>query len=447
VIGLEVVEGVLDQARQQGATEADVVAAENELVTIQVRLGALETIRSARESRLGLRLFVGKRSATSSTSDLSRDSLTRLVEETAALAKATAHDDCAGLPAPAECATVIPDLDLYDPDGETLQLNDRLARATAAEAAALSYDPRIANSEGADFSTTLYRIIYASSSGFRGEYRGSAFSLVVTPIAVSDGSMQRDFWYAYSRKLRDLEPPEAIGRRAAARAIRRLNARKIGTRDVTVVFDPETAASLMRTICSAVSGPSLYRGASFLVGRLGTRIAAQGVTILDDGTLPGHLGSRPFDGEGLPTRRTVVVEDGILRSYLLDTYSARKLNLAPTGSAARGVGDVPTAGPTNFFLQAGPHDPAEIIRSVDFGLYVTELIGPGINLVTGDYSRGAAGFWIERGELAYPVEEITIAGNLKAMLLDIEMIGNDLTFRNTVVAPTLKIRRMTVAGH
>jgi PmbA protein len=214
-----------------------------------------------------------------------------------------------------------------------------------------------------------------------------------------------------------------------------------------VVFDPETAASLMRILCSAVSGPSLYRGASFLIDRLGDRIASEVVSVYDDGTIPGHLGSKPFDGEGLSTRRNPVLENGVLRSYLLDTYSARKLKLAPTGNAARGVGDVPTVGPTNFFLQPGPSDPAEIIRSVDSGLYVTELIGPGVNLVTGDYSRGAVGFWIERGALAYPVEEITVAGNLKEMLLGIEMVGNDLTFRNSVVAPTLKIRRMTIAGH
>jgi PmbA protein len=259
--------------------------------------------------------------------------------------------------------------------------------------------------------------------------------------------MQRDYWYSFTRHLKDLESPEAIGRRAAERTVRRLGGKKGKTQGVPVVFDPETAASLMRTLCSATSGPSLYRGASFLIDRLGDRIAAEVVSVYDDGTIPGYLGSKPFDGEGLPTRRTAVVENGILRSYLLDTYSARKLKLMPTGSAARGIGDVPTAGPTNFFLQAGPHDPAEIIQSVDSGLYVTELIGPGVNLVTGDYSRGAVGFWIEKGELAHPVEEITVAGNLKEMLLGIEMVGTDLTFRNSVVAPTLKIRRMTVAGH
>ncbi len=447
MISQEIAEKVLQEAKRKGATEADLVLVENELVTVQVRLGEIETIRSAREVGLGLRLFFGKRSATSSTSDLSKDSLARLVEDTSALAKATAHDDFSGLPSAEEYAKSFPELDLYDPDGETLTIKERIARAKEAEAAALAYDRRITNSEGADFTTNLYRITYGNSHSFLGEYRGSTFSLVVTPIALSNGVMQRDYWYSYARNLRGLESPEATGKRAAERTVRRLGGRKVKTQEIPVVFDPETAASLMRTLCSAASGPSLYRGASFLIDRLGDRIAPEIVSVYDDGTIPGCLGSKPFDGEGLPTRRTAVLANGILRSYLLDTYSARKLKLAPTGSAVRGVGDVPTVGPTNFFLQAGPHDPAEIIRSVDSGLYVTELIGPGVNLVTGDYSRGAVGFWIERGELAYPVEEITVAGNLKEMLLGIEMVGTDLTFRNSVVAPTLKIRRMTIAGH
>jgi PmbA protein len=447
MISQKIAEQVLEEATRKGATEADLALVQNELVTVQVRFGEVETIRSAKEVGLGLRLFFGRRSATSSTSDLSKESLTRLVEDTAVLAKATAHDGFSGLPSGEELAKGFPELDLYDAEGEVLTVKERIDRAKEAEAAALAYDSRITNSEGAEFASNLYRIIYASSQGFLGEYRGSTFSLAVTPIAFSDGAMQRDYWYSFTRHLKDLESPEAIGRQAAERAIRRLGGAKVKTQEVPVVFDPETAGSLMRTLCSAASGPSLYRGASFLIDRLGDRIAAEIVSVYDDGTIPRHLGSKPFDGEGLPTRRNAIVENGVLRNYLLDTYSARKLKLAPTGSAVRGIGDVPTVGPTNFFLRAGPHDPADIIRSVEEGLYVTELIGPGVNLVTGDYSRGAVGFWIDKGVLTYPVEEITVAGNLKEMLLGIEMIGNDLTFRNSVVAPTIKIRRMTIAGH
>ncbi|MBZ0159414.1 TldD/PmbA family protein [Candidatus Methylomirabilis sp.] len=447
MISRQIVEDVLQEAKRKGATATDLVLVENELVTAQVRLRETEMLRSAREVRLGLRLFFDKRSATSSTSDLSKESLARLVEDTAVLAKAIAHDEYSGLPLAEECAKDIPDLHLYDPDGEALTVKDQLDRAKAAEDAALSSDSRITNSEGAEFTSNLFRVIYGSSQGFLGEYRGSTFSLAVSPIASSEDGMQRDHWYSRTRHLGAMESPEAIGKRAAERALGRLGARKITTQEVPVIFDPETATNLLRIICGALCGPALYRGASFLVGKLGEQIAAETVSVYDDGTLPGYLGSKPFDGEGLPTRRNTIVENGVLRSYLLDSYSARKLGMKPTGNASRGAGDSPTAWPTNFYLQSGPHEPAEIIRSVDAGLYVTELIGFGVNLVTGDYSQGAVGFWIEKGELTYPVEEITIAGNLKEMLLGIEMVGNDLSFRQSVVAPTFKIRRMTVAGH
>ncbi|MGH7361461.1 MAG: TldD/PmbA family protein, partial [Candidatus Methylomirabilales bacterium] len=244
-----------------------------------------------------------------------------------------------------------------------------------------------------------------------------------------------------------LEAPEVVGRTAAARTVRRLGARKVPTQEVPVIFEPEVAASLLRTLAGAASGSAIYRKASFLAGRLGEVIASPAVTVVDDGTLRGALGSRPFDAEGLPTRRTVLVEHGALKTYLLDTYSARKLGLASTGNAGRDVGDAPGVTATNFFLLPGPHPPEAIVRSVDRGLLVTELIGFGVNLVTGDYSRGAAGLWIEGGEVAYPVEEITIAGNLNHMLRQIEMVGNDLVPRGRVAAPTLKIARMTVAGH
>ena len=259
--------------------------------------------------------------------------------------------------------------------------------------------------------------------------------------------MQRDAWYAVNRKFARLESPESVGREAARRALRRLGARKISTRRAPVVFDPEMAASLLGNLCSAANGYALYKGASFLIGMLGEQVAPEHVTISDDGRMPDGLGSRPFDGEGLPTRKTVVVERGVLKSYLLDTYSGKKLGLASTGNAARGVGDSPSVGPTNFYLAPGVTTPAEIIKSVKQGLYVTELIGFGVNMVTGDYSRGASGMWIENGELAYPVEEVTIAGNLKQMFKDIDMIADDLRFRSRIASPTIKIAGMTIAGN
>ena len=257
--------------------------------------------------------------------------------------------------------------------------------------------------------------------------------------------MQRDGWYHVTRKRALLEEPEAIGKIAAQRALRRLGARQIKTCEVPIIFDPDMAASLVRHIAGAVSGPSLYRGASFLLGKLGQQIAAAGVTIVDDGTMPGGLGSRPFDGEGLPVRRTVVVDKGVLSSYLLDTYSARKLGMASTHHGARDGAGV-TVSATNLYLDRGTTDPKDLIKGVKQGLYVTELIGFGVNGVTGDYSRGAVGLWIDNGELAYPVEEITIAGNLADMLRNVTAIGNDLVFRGSVASPTLRIDGMTLAG-
>jgi PmbA protein len=438
---------VLAMARKGGATEADVVIADGESLAVQVRLGAVDRLSKAREKRLGVRIFVGKRSATTSTSDFSSDSLRRLVTETCTLAKAVVEDPMSGLPAAEQMAIEQPDLDLYD---ETkLETDKQIELAKRAEAAALATDERITNSEGADFDSSSGRVVLANSHGFVGEYRSSSYSLAVSPVAVDpvSGAMQRDAWYEVQRKFRKMDKPESIGMEAARRAVRRLGARKVDTKRVPVVFDQETAGSLLGNLCSAVSGYSLYKGASFLTGQLGKQLGSEGVTVYDDGRMVGGLGSRPFDGEGLATRKNTIVEQGILKSYLLDTYSGKKLGLPSTGNASRSVGESPSVGPTNFYLVPGTQSPADIIKTVKDGLYVTELIGFGINMVTGDYSRGAAGFWIVNGELAYPVEEITIAGNLKQMFKDIEMIGNDLVFRGRIASPTIKISEMMVAGN
>jgi PmbA protein len=438
---------LLDRAKRCGASEADVIVADGETLSVQVRLGAVDRLTKAKEKRLGLRIFFGKRSASSSTSDFSADSLDQFVADTCRLANAVAEDGKSGLPAPDQMAVNAPDLDLYD--STQLPTDQHIELARRAEAAAFSLDSRITNSEGAEFDASSGRVILGNSHGFVGEYRSSSFSLSVSPVAVSPegGSMQRDAWYGVQRKFTKLESPEAIGEEAARRTVRRLGARKVSTRRAPVIFDQETAGSLLGNLCSAVSGYSLYKGASFLVGQLDKPLAPDFVTIYDDGRLVGGLGSRPFDGEGLATRKTAVVERGVLRSYLLDTYSGRKLGLASTGSASRGVGESPSVGPTNFYLVPGTIKPEDIIGSVKEGLYVTELIGFGINMVTGDYSRGVSGFWIENGELTYPVEEITIAGNLKQMYADIEMIGNDLVFRGRIASPTIKISEMMIAGN
>ena len=434
----------LRRATARGATAADGYLVDERSFSAAVRMGQVDTVTHSHDHRLSLRVFVGKASAAASTSDFSRESLERVVDEATALARITAEDQFAGLPEPRELVTAVPELDLEDTSAD-LEPEAKIDIARRGEAAALDSDPRLTNSEGAEYSDRRARYVYATASGFARGYTTTSFGVSVSPVAARNGEMQRDSWYTSARKRDRLESPESVGRTAAARALRRLGARKVKTTEVPVIFDSETAASLLRSIAGAASGPSLYRRASFLLEKLGTRIAAPSVTIVDDALIPAALGSRPFDGEGLPTRKTVLVREGILETYLLDTYSARKLGLASTHHAARDGSGVSVA-TTNLTLQPGTAEPAELIRSVTNGFYVTELIGFGINGVTGDYSRGAAGMWIENGELAYPVEEVTVAGNLLTMFGSVEGVGNDLVLRDRTAAPTLLIGRMVVAG-
>ncbi len=438
---------LLAKAKRGGATEADIIVADGETFSVQVRLGAVDRLTKARQKHLGLRVFVGKRSASTSTSDFSAESLDQLVAETCTLAKAVVEDPVSGLPAKDQMAGEVPNFDLYDPT--RLNTEQQIELAKRVEAAAMSTDERVTNSEGGDFDSSSGRVVLGNSHGFLGEYQSSSFSMSVSPIATDPvtGTMQRDSWYDVRRKFAKLDSPEMVGLEAARRTVRKLGARKVATQRVPVVFDSETAGSLMGNLCSAVSGYALYKGASFLAGQLDKPLAPEFVTVYDDGRVVGGLGSRPFDGEGLQTRKTTVVERGVLKSYLLDTYSGRKLGMASTGNASRSVGENPSVGPTNFYLAPGTKTAQDIIKTVKQGLYVTDLIGFGINMVTGDYSRGASGFWIEGGELAYPVEEITIAGNLKDMFAGIEMIGNDIMLRGRIASPTVKITEMMVAGN
>jgi PmbA protein len=442
----ELLRSVLRRAAERGATAADGFLVEERRFSAAVRLGEVDTVTHSRDQRLSLRVFAGRASAAASTSDLSPASVERVVDEATHLARITAEDPCAGLPERAALIERVPDLELSDPSGHQLSPEEKIEIARRAEAEALRADPRITNSEGAECWDRQARYTYATASGFAASYATSSFGITVTPVATRNGEMQRDSWYSMARRRERLESPEAVGRVAAQRALRRLGARKVKTVEVPVVFDPDTAASLVRSLASAASGPSLYRRASFLCDRLGSRVAASGVTVVDDGQIAGALGSRPFDGEGLPTRRTVVVGDGVLESYLLDTYSGHKLAMASTHHATRDGSGV-TVGTTNLMLLPGPASPEELIGSVPNGLYVTELIGFGVNGVTGDYSRGAVGLWIENGRLAYPVEEVTIAGNLLEMFAAIDGVGNDLVLRDRTASPSLRIARMVVAGN
>jgi PmbA protein len=430
----------------QGASEAECTISERNEFSTNVRMREVESLKQAGSCGAGLRVLVGKRSGSAYTSDLSADGITVLISSALELAGITSEDPNAGLPGDSELGAISGDLQLYCADVEGLETPSKIDLARAAEAAALDADLRITNSEGGSFDSRLSRRVFANSRGFVGEYRSSYCSLAAVPVARQGDSMERDYWVSIARSFAGLEPPAHVGRVAAERVLRRLGARKIETQRVPVVFEPRTARSLLGSIFEAVHGESVYRQASFLAGRLGERVAAGTLTVIDDGTIPGLFGTSPFDDEGVPSRRTAVIERGVLKSYLLNVYTARKLGMKTTGNASRGLSGNAGIGHGNLFVERGDRSPAEILTGISNGFYVTELIGSGVNVVTGDYSRGAAGMWIRNGELAFPVSEVTIAGNLNTMLMDVEAIGSDLEFRGSTAAPTLLIREMTVGG-
>ena len=447
----QIASDLVRSAMQRGVTAAEAVVREGNEFSTVVRLGQVETLKESGSKAAGLRVFQGQRAASTYSSDFSRAGLQTMLDSALALVRLTSEDPDAGLPAAEQLGSLTGDLRLYYDDVSSLPAEQRIDYARRAEQAALSADPRITNSEGGSFDAGAGRKVLANSLGFVGEFQRSHCSVSAVPIAQSqtpDGgaAMQRDYWYSVSRSLKKLDSPENVGRIAAQRTLRRLGARKVPTARVPIVFDQQTARSLLGEIFDAVSGDAIYRGASFLAGKLSEKVFGGNVTIIDDGTMVGGFGTSPFDGEGVPTRRTAVIEGGRLNSYLLNTYTARKLGLATTGNASRSLAGNPGIGAGNFFLQPGTVSPDQIVREVRDGLYVTEFLGFGVNLVTGDFSRGASGMWIRNGELAFPVEEITVAGNLREMFQNISQIGNDLEFRGSAASPTLRIEGMTVAG-
>jgi len=443
----ELVTDVVKQAMQGGASAAEAVVGEGTEFSTVVRLGEVETLKDSGSKALGVRVFRGKRAANTWTSDLSPEGVSRMVRSALELAKITSEDPFGGIPDASELGSIPGNLDLYYDDVYSLSSAERIDYARRAEKAAMDADPRIKNSDGGSFDAATGRKIMANSHGFVGEYRRSYCSVSAVPIAQdANGNMQRDYWYSVSRTLTKLESAEHVGRVAAERTVRRLGARKVKTTRVPIVFDSNISKSLLDHIFEATNGDAVYRKATFLADKMGQQVAGSNITVIDDGTIPGGFGTSPFDSEGVPTRRTVVIENGELKSWLLNTYTARKLGLKTTGNAARSLAGTPGIGSGNFFLQPGTRSPREIIGDIKDGLLVTEFLGFGVNLVTGDFSRGASGIWIENGELTYPVEEITVAGNLKDMLHNIAEIGNDLEFRGSTACPTLRIDGMTVAG-
>lgn len=425
----------LDLATRAGATAAEAEVSEGSGLTVGVRNGELETIEHNRDKGIGITVYLGQRRGHASTSDFSGDALARAVEKAISIARYTAEDDCAGLADPDLLAKDIPDLDLFHPWGVSVE--DAMELARACEASALAVDPRITNSEGGSLSSQASHFVYANTLGFSGGYPSSRQSLSCAVIAEEDGAMQRDYWYTTARAAADMDAPDGVGRRAGERTVRRLNGRKLSTRQCPVLFEAPIATGLIASFVSAVSGGHLYRKSSFLLDSLGQQLFPDFFQLQERPFLPRGLSSSPFDSEGVATRDRDVVKDGVLQGYFLGSYSARKLGMKSTGNAG---------GNHNLIVPPTGEDFPALLKKMDTGLLVTELLGHGLNMVTGDYSRGAAGFWVENGVIAYPVEEITVAGNLRDMFMGIVALGTDVETRGARRVGSVLIDRMTVAG-
>jgi PmbA protein len=435
-------ERLVAAARRAGADAADAVAVRGISLSVEVRDGAVEGSERAEGDDLGLRVLVGKRQAVVSSNDTRGNGADELAERAVAMARVAPEDPYAGLADASLLAHDFPDLDLADEDMPSVERLEQLARE--AEGAALAVKG-VTKSGGAGASAGFGGMVLVTSHGFRGSYVGSRHSFSVVAIAGEGTGMERDYDYSSTLHAGDLDAPDKIGVSAGERAVKRLNPRKVETRRVPVVFDPRVAGSLVGHLASAINGASVARKTSFLRDRLGQRLFRAGIRLIDDPLRKRGQRSRPFDGEGVKARVQAIVDDGVLKTWLLDSATARELNLATTGHAQRGVSSAPSPGPTNLHIEAGPRSPDELIADISDGFYVTELIGMGVNPVTGDYSRGASGFWIENGRRTYPVSEVTIAGNLITIFGALEP-ANDLEFRYGTNAPTVRIEGLTVAG-
>jgi len=438
----EILDRLIAAARACGADAADALIVESVSAGVSYRLGKLEDVERAESRDLGLRVFVGQRVAFVSSTDLRPETLAELPSRAVAMAKLAPEDRFACLAPKEMLARNFPALDLEDASEPPANL--LVERARAVEGAAMAVKG-VTNSEGGGAGFTRSAIALATSEGFFGTYAGTSHSVGVAVLAGEGTAMERDYDQASARHGSDLESPEAVGRRAGERAVARLNPRKARSQAVPVVYAPRVANGLLGHLAGAISGASIARGVSFLKDRLNTEIFPPNVTIVDDPHRVRGLRSKPFDGEGVRNRRMAIVENGVLKTWLLDCASARQLQLQSTGHAARGTGGPPAPSSTNLYMEPGPHTPEALIADIREGFYVTELMGMGVNGVTGDYSRGATGFWIENGAIAYPVSEVTIAGNLKDMFRNLSA-ANDLVFRYGTNAPTLRIEGMTVAG-
>ena len=439
---------VVERALRGGCDVAEAIARSGSELSTKVRLDEPELVEEAAHRSLGMRVIKQKRVALTSTCDLTPRGIDRFVADALELVDISQEDPFAGPADPALITTgALPDLQLYDPAGGRVTAAQAIESARAGERAAREADARITNSDGATFARTAGAFAMVLSGGFRGGYAGSYASLVVTPVAEDEGGKKRrGYHWTAKRHLAELDAADAVGREAARRTLRKLGARKVPTCEAPVVFDPDAARSILGMLAGCVMGSSIWRKSSYLIGRENTRVASDLVTIVDDPLMPRAPGSRPFDGEGLPSRKNLVVEKGTLVGYLCDSYSARKLGRASTGSAARGGSGGVGPSTSNFILQPTATPAAEILASTKRGLYVTEMMGFGFNAVTGDFSRGASGFWIEDGKLAFPVSEVTISLNVDELWKRIDGVGDDLDLRTSTASPTLRVSSMTIAG-
>ena len=438
---LETLHALVAAARAAGAESADALLARSASLSVQRRLGRIEHLERAESFDMGLRVFIGQHQAIVSSSDPSPAGFRALAERAVAMARVVPEDPFAGLPA-APDGLVAAELELFDPTEPTAE--DLIARATTAEEAALAV-AGVTNSEGAEAGWSRTDIALVASNGFAGHYQRSGHSLSATALAGSGTGMERDYDYSSVVHLADLDDAATLGRNAGERAVARLNPTRPKTAKLPVVFDPRVAGSLLGHLAGAINGAAVARGTSFLRDRMGQRVMPAGTMVFDDPTRRRGLRSRPFDGEGMAGTRRAIIEDGVLTTWVLDWRSARQLGLASTGHASRGTSSAPSPNTTNLWLAAGTMTPRALMADIREGLYVTEMIGMGVNGITGDYSRGAAGFMIRNGELAEAVSEVTIAGNLKDMLLRVQA-ADDLVFRRGTDAPTLRIDDMTLAG-
>jgi PmbA protein len=436
----ELAESLVNFGKNNGADEVEVSILDGYEFSVEVRLGKIENLVEAGSRTLGLRVIKDKKTAFASSSDLSPETLEHLVKNAVKRANLASPDEFSGLPTLAKKKVDIPSLKLFDPQIPNLDSKKKIALATETEKIALE-DKRITNSHGSSFETREIRIIFANSNGFLEEYEQTYCGLSLGLLAGETDNQVEDYWSCSKLHFKELESPEEIARKAVERTVRQIKPRKIKTQKVPVIFEPTMTSWLLGFLFACASGVSIYQKTSFLVDKLGERIGNERVTVYDDGLMPGKLGTKPFDAEGVPSQETLVVDKGRLKNYLCNTYAARKLKLKSTGSSS-GTG----VSPSNFYLQNGKIPPEKIISSLEKGLILIRTIGHGLNPVTGDISRGAFGLWVEKGEIVYPVSEITISGNLGEILNNIEMVANDLDFRSPLAGPTIKVKELIVAG-